>query len=409
MGSMSRATPDPDRAFRALSRRLFARRARELGLRLWFVLAVLALSIAAFTYWQVRVPLDGTLRHGGVPAAVSRLALVLGAFTLAGATIAVARQVSLLADPPGPEWLSLPVSPAAVERHLANEASAPARAVAVPAAAAWLAGWGLLPVSWLVLLAAGFVLVLESALQLSCAMALRASAGAVGPASRLPAAWRALVSARRPPSAARIATARFRSESRARALARLDRAVSFRAGPPRARLGFAAAFLVLSVSAWFLGSDLSQARAQAFAAFAIACAELGAWAAWRAAGDPASALRPLPLSLAHAWSARAWPLLAVVGVVLLLHALLPPGVAAAARVGLASSWALPALLLVLLGLHVGLSLPGRPGTAESLYYGWLGAGLVGSLAIPLFGWAVVISGLAQATRRLSRWRTPELA
>src|SRR6185503_18681748 len=54
MSSMSRATPDPDRAFRALARRLTARRAHELGARLWFVLGVLALSVAAFTYWQVR-------------------------------------------------------------------------------------------------------------------------------------------------------------------------------------------------------------------------------------------------------------------------------------------------------------------------------------------------------------------
>jgi hypothetical protein len=205
-----------------------------------------------------------------------------------------------------------------------------------------------------------------------------------------------------------MAAARFRAESRWRALARLDRAVSARAGSPRARLTLAAAFLALSVAAWFLSPDLVLARAQAFAAFTLACAELGAWAAWRAAGDPASALRPLPLSLGDAWRARAFPLAAAIAVVLLIHALAPQGVAASARVGLALSWLLPAALLVLLGLHVGLSLAGRPGTAENLYYGWLGAGLVGSLAIPLFGWAVVISGLVQSTRRLTRWRTPEV-
>jgi hypothetical protein len=72
MSSMSRATPDPDRAFRALARRLTARRAHELGARLWFVLGVLALSVAAFTYWQVRVPLDGTLRQAGESAAALR-------------------------------------------------------------------------------------------------------------------------------------------------------------------------------------------------------------------------------------------------------------------------------------------------------------------------------------------------
>jgi hypothetical protein len=171
---------------------------------------------------------------------------------------------------------------------------------------------------------------------------------------------------------------------------------------------FAGAFLLLSVAAWSLTHDLSQARAQAFAALMVSCAELGAWAAWRAAGDPATALRPLPLSLSDAWRARAWPLLAVIAAVLVLHALLPQGVPAPARFGLALSWALPALLLVLLGLHVGLSLGGRPGAAEGLYYGWLGAGIVGSLAVPLLGWAVVIAALVQATRRLGRWRMPEV-
>jgi hypothetical protein len=405
---MTRATPDPDRAFRALARRLAAARARELGVRLWVVLGVLALAIAAFTYWQVRVPLDGTLRSGGSPAAIARLAVILVAFAAAGAVIAWVRQTAIVAAPPGPEWLSLPLSPASVERHLSREASAPARVVAVPAAAAWLTGWGLLPAGWLALLALGFALLLELLLRAACAAALRTAAGATSPARALPAAWRALVTARRPAPPARMAAARFRAESRWRALARLDRAVSARAGSPRARLTLAAAFLALSVAAWFLSPDLVLARAQAFAAFTLACAELGAWAAWRAAGDPASALRPLPLSLGDAWRARAFPLAAAIAVVLLIHALAPQGVAASARVGLALSWLLPAALLVLLGLHVGLSLAGRPGTAENLYYGWLGAGLVGSLAIPLFGWAVVISGLVQSTRRLTRWRTPEV-
>ena len=408
MSSMSRATPDPDRAFRALARRLTARRAHELGARLWFVLGVLALAVAAFTYWQVRVPLDGTLRQAGESAAALRLALTLGAFAVAGAAIAWVRRAAIADDPPGPEWLALPLPPPVIARHLAREAMAPARAVVVPAAAAWLAGWGLLPPLALVALAFGFVLALELLLRLACVIALHASARASGAASALPAARRALVSARRPVPATRLAPALFRTESRWRALARLDRAVSSRAGSPRGRLLFAGAFLLLSVAAWSLTHDLSQARAQAFAALMVSCAELGAWAAWRAAGDPATALRPLPLSLSDAWRARAWPLLAVIAAVLVLHALLPQGVPAPARLGLALSWALPALLLVLLGLHVGLSLGGRPGAAEGLYYGWLGAGIVGSLAVPLLGWAVVIAALVQATRRLGRWRTPEV-
>jgi len=406
---MNRVPPDPARAFRALSRRLTARRAGEMGVRLWFVLAVLALSLAAFTYWQVRVPLDGTLRHAGVAAAVTRLAIVLGGFVLAGAALAATRRAALLADPPGPEWLALPLAPEVVERHLAREAAAPGRVVLVPALAAWWAGAGLLPVPAMALLALATWLALEAALRLACATVLVSASGASGPASRLSPPWRALVSARRPVRARRHAPARFRREPRWRALARLDRLVSRRTGPSRVRLVVAGAFLVLSVGAWGAREQPLEARALAFGAFALVCAELGAWAAWRAAGDPAPAVRPLPLSLADAWRARAWPLALVLGGALLLHAGLAPGLAPVARVGLVLSWTLPAILLTLLGLHVGLSLPGRPGPAEGFYYGWLGVGLIGSLAIPLFGWVLLVAGLVQATRRLPHWRTPEVA
>jgi hypothetical protein len=164
----------------------------------------------------------------------------------------------------------------------------------------------------------------------------------------------------------------------------------------------------LSVAAWFVGGDPREARAQAFAGFSIACATLGAWAAWRAAGDPPSAVRPLPLSLADSWRARAIPMALLLGATLTLHATVP-AVPWFARLGLALSWTLPALLVPLFGLHLGLSLPGRPLAAENLYYGWLGAGLIASLAIPLVGWVLLAAGFVQATRRVQRWNTPEVA
>jgi hypothetical protein len=219
-----------------------------------------------------------------------------------------------------------------------------------------------------------------------------------------------LVSARRPLPFTRIPPPPWRSVARWRALARLDRGVSLRAGSPRARLLFAIAFLGASVAAWFAGRELLERRAIAFAAFTVACTGLGAWAAWRAAGDPPSTLRALPLSLADAWRARAIPLGVVLGVALLLHALLPPAaVPVFARVGLSLTWALPALLVTLLGLHLGLSLAGSPAVAENLYFGWLVAAVIASLAIPLLGWAVLLAAFVQATRRVSRWNTPETA
>src|SRR5439155_2289493 len=131
----------------ALSSRLAARRAAGMGLRLWLVCAALALCASAFTYWQVRVPLDGIARHAGGAVAAGRLGLVLAAFVLAAGAIAASRQVTLASAPPGPEWLALPVEPALVERHLAREARLPALPLVAPATAAWLAGRGPLPLA----------------------------------------------------------------------------------------------------------------------------------------------------------------------------------------------------------------------------------------------------------------------
>ncbi len=406
--AMPPPVPDPTHAFRALSTRLTARRAASFGVRLWLVMLVLVLCVGAFTYWQVRVPLDGVVRHGGPGAGTRRLSLVLAACVLAGGALAASRQVALAAAPPGPEWLALPLAPAHVERHLAREARLPALAVLVPAAAAWLAGCGLLHVTTLVLLAVAFLPAWALVTRAACWLALRAASPATGPARRLPAAWRALVSARRAPRVRGVPPARFRGERPWRALARLDGAVSLRAGSPRARLGFALLFLGLSVVAWWLGSrDPLETRAQAFAAFVLACTGLGAWSAWRAAGDPPAAVRPLPLTLADAWRARAVPMLLAIGVVLVLQVVVSVSLPPAARLGLVIAWLLPALLITLIGLHLGLSLPGAPVAAENLYYGWLGVGVVSSLAIPLFGWGVLLGAFVHATRRIGRWYRPE--
>ncbi|MCE9626792.1 MAG: hypothetical protein K8R56_02615, partial [Candidatus Eisenbacteria bacterium] len=197
--------------------------------------------------------------------------------------------------------------------------------------------------------------------------------------------------------------------SRWRALATRDALVSLRAGSPRARLVAAALALALSVLIWFvLHREPLETRALSFAAFTLACTGLGAWAAWRGAGDPASAVRPLPITLGDAWRARAIPLLLVLASVLVLQMLAAQPLPPLLRVGTALTWAIPAVLVVFIGLHLGLSMPGRPAAAENLYYGWLGVGLVSSLAIPLFGWGMLIGALIFATRRLSRWHTPEV-
>src|SRR5262249_52001232 len=154
----------------------------------------------------------------------------------------------------------------------------------------WIAGFGLLPPLTMMALAAGSALAFALVTRAACALALRSPAVTHEASQQLPAAWRVLVSARRPARTARIRTPKFRAESRWRALARLDRAVSLRAGPPRARLVFIVLALVASIVAWFVGVDPREQRAQAFAGFSIACAMLGVWATWRAAADPPSAV-----------------------------------------------------------------------------------------------------------------------
>ncbi|HEY6195396.1 MAG TPA: hypothetical protein VI504_10165, partial [Candidatus Eisenbacteria bacterium] len=117
---------------------------------------------------------------------------------------------------------------------------------------------------------------------------------------------------------------------------------------------------------------------------------------------------PLPLGLADAWRARAIPLFGVIGIALVLQTVVSAPLPAAMRLGLVVTWLLPALLIVLIGLHLGLSLPGAPVAAENLYYGWLGVGVVASLAIPLFGWGILIAALVFTTRRTARWYRPEV-
>jgi len=191
-------------AFRALRARLLARRAEAMGTRLWLVVLVLAACVAAFTYWQVRVPLDGALRHGGASAATLRLGISLALGVLGAAVIAGARLVTLAAVPPGPEWLALPIEPERVERYMASEARLPALTVVVPMVAAWIAGIGLLSPFTLVVLAAATALGFVLATRLACTRALRAPVVTHAPSRHLPAAWRALVSARRPARTVRV-------------------------------------------------------------------------------------------------------------------------------------------------------------------------------------------------------------
>jgi hypothetical protein len=398
----------PSAAFRDLRRALARRRLRRADARLRFVVLALVLVLSAFTYWRVRVPLDGVHRFHGASGAALMLGAVLGAFVLAGGVLAASRQGSMRRGTPGPEWLALPAPPGLVSRHMAEEAALPSLAVLPPAAAALLAGAGLVPPLALALLGLAFALAWRLAARAACAL-VRSAAIPSRPAERaLPRETRWLVAEPRRLEARRGPAPAWRRASPAAALARLDALATRRASPSRAR--FAAALLagLAGVLVWFDGAEPMLRRAQAFVFLMPAAASLGAWALHRACAEPANLHRPLPLSLRDAWLARAVP------VALVLLALTAAGTAAsaglpvAARLAIVPAWWPTAFAVAILGLHYGLTLVPHADAAEMVYACWLGAAITASLMVPLLGWFVLVAGLVHSGLRLRRWWTPEV-
>ena len=404
-------SPGPDHAFafRTLERRLASRRLAAFDLRARVTASLLIALVSGFAYWQMRIPLDGVHRAHGVPATAELLAAVLGAFALAAAAIAAARQAAIAARVPGPEWLALPVPPARVARHLLTESRLPAYGAFPPALAVIVAGAGLVPWWWLLLLAVAFAVTWLEATRVATALARRMAAPAGGAARGLPVAVRLLAAGPSRPRGRSFAAPRWRQERAWRALVRLDALVSRRPSAARTRLGFAAALFALGALAWFSEAPAVLRRAQSFACFLPAAAALGAWSIARACGDPAPAMRPLPLSLSDVWRARFTPVAAVLLAAAVLDSALAHGLPPGARLALVPAWWLPGAAVAALGLHYALTLAPRANAAENLYFGWLGVALSASVMIPFLGWGVLIAGVVHSARRLPRWWRPEPA
>jgi len=398
---------DPAAAFRDLRRALARRRLQGAGARVRAVVLAIAAIVGAFTYWQVRVPLDGLRRGRGEAFAALALAGVLAALALAASVLAAERFAALRRRRPGPEWLALPVAPALAAGHLGADSRLPALAVLPPAAAALLAGVGLMPLAWLAGLAVAFALAWTLATRGAAALLVRTSRHA-RPAERAlsPAAAWLCSEPRRSPDA-RVAPPAWRTGSPARALRRLDALASVRATPARSRLAVAGLFALAGLLVWFDGAEPLLRRAQAFACFLPAAASLGAWALRRACAEPADLHRPLPLSLRDAWRARALPLLLALLALGAANALAAAGLPAAARAALVPAWGLVGFAVAALGLHHGLTLVPRADAAENVYVAWLGTALTASVMLPLSGWVVLLGGLVHSALRLRRWWTPE--
>lgn len=405
---MPPAYPDQSAAFAALERHLAARRWSALDARSRVVFAALAALLSGFFYWQARVPLDGWVRAHGAVGGAKWLAVAMTAWALAAGAIAAWRQDALAARVPGSEWLSLPVDPARVMRHLLGESRWPALAVIPLALATLAAGAGLVPAWWLGLFAAGFALAWIECTRLAAAAA-RALAVRRSRHASLPPAVRLLASARRTTAERRRPSPRWLAEGGWRALQRLDLRLTRTSGPARARMGTALALLGVSLAAWFANAEPLQRRAIAFAAFLPSATALGAWAITRACGDPSAAMRPLPLTLQDTYRARFATIAIVLAFAIVANVALASGLSPALRTGTALTWAACGLAVAALGLQYGLTLHPRALAAENLYFGWLGVTIMASWMIPLLGWAVLAAGLVHSGVRLRRWWTSEAA
>lgn len=405
---MTTSLPDSEAAFRALEARLRARRLQALDVRARLVILAFALLVSAFAFWRVRVPLDGLCRAHGALTGAGMLAAVLAGIAVLGASLAASRQGVMAARPPGPEWLTLPLAPARVARHMLSESRLPAFAVLPPALAAIVAGIGLLPLPWLALLAAAFLVAWFEGTRLAAALARHAAAARIRTPQPLPAATRLLLAVRAETREASRRPPRWRREAAWRAIARLDVRATFQRAGTRARALAVAAFLALGALMWFTATVPLQQQALAFAGLLPACAALGAWAIARTCGDPASAFRSLPLGVSDFWRARFTIMATVLLVAIAVNAALAVSLPMGARLALFVTWWLPGMGIATLGLHYALTLHPRANAAEYLYFGWLGVGLGASIMIPFLGWGVLLGGLLHSAARLHRWQTPEV-
>ncbi len=406
---MTPTRPDPAGAFRLLRQRLRARRFAALDGRMRAVLLALAALLGAFTFWQVRIPFDAAQRTGGALATLRMEAFALAGCAVVAGALAHWRQAVLAARLPGPEWLALPIPPMLVARHLLAEARLPAMALAPFALSIWCAGLDLLPWVWSALLLVGCLVAWLECTRVGAALARRSAGRGDAALRSLSPILRLLASGPRHGRTSAVPAPRWYHGTPAGALQRLDRTLSWRSAPPRARLAGALVASALASLAWWSGAEPLQARAQSFVGFAIASALLGGWAVVRVCGDPADLIRPLPLSLRALWQARFGQLALTLFVLAALQAALANGFPIAARIGQFVTWFLPGLALATLGLHYGITLHPRSDVAENLYYGWLGVAVCASLMIPFMGWAVVLAGLIHSSLRLSRWRSPEVS
>jgi hypothetical protein len=399
------------RAVRVLQRQLVRRRLQWLGSRLRLELALLALLLGGFLFWQVRAPFDGLRRAHGPLAVVLVIAIAWLILAVLGASLTAARHVkSLRSGPAGPAWLALPLEPGVLARHLEWESRTHALVMVVPACAVLVAGFGLVPVYWLLLLAAGFAWLLVEAARLGCLVGLWVATRGLEPRPGLPTIHRVLARAAGIARARRLPAARWRRMRGWRALLDKDMHVTWRAARLRATALVPAFLGAVSLLVWVVplgsGAGAPPPELRPVAAFFLAmgcAATLAEWLAELAGSDPFGALRPLPVGLGVVWWSRAaWAVAATV-VLVVGHQLLAFGLAPGPR-HLFLLWIGGATLAIAaLGINYGVTLFPRADTAKRMLGLSLGLAVVASLMFPLAGWIVLLTAILHSSRRLSHW------
>ena len=408
---MGGAPSSPGAAFGWLEQRLAWRRLRQLDLKLRIELALLALLIGGFLFWQVRIPLVGVAqRHGPVLAAGWVFAALL---VLAGLGVALVAQQTARAmrrGPDGPEWLALPVSGRELEGHLRRESGRRAGWILVPAAGLLAASVGLLPGVWIVLEGVWFGLLFVLATRLGGLIGSRHATRSISTGPSVDPLLVLLSRPRTSGSGARWRPARWARSPVWGVLAAKDLLLTSRNPALLRRAAMAAVLGLLSLAAWRLPWALPVRHALGFALLLLSATSLAEWLIALSGRDPFSLLRSLPAAPSTIWGSRMlWAWVALVFLSLGMW-LVDPGIAPEAE-RLYLAWSGAAIVgIVMLGVNYGLTLFPRADLAQRMLMLSLSLAMAASLILPLSGWVVLASGVFHSARRLHRWhRLEELA
>ncbi len=404
---MPRASSSPA-AFRRLERRLAQRRLQQLDLKLRVELALLALLIGAFLFWQVRVPLAGVVQRSGPAPAAGWLLVALLVLVAFGALL-VARHLAgvLRRGPDGPEWLAFPILPRDLRAHLDREAGRRVHWVSVPGAGVLAAGIGVLPGTWIGLGTAWFLLLLAVAPKIGAAVGRRLATWGIAANPRTDRVTALLARPRTRETGSRRRAANWMRSPGWWALAAKDVRLTFRNSPLSRRAGIAVVLGLLSLAAWRLPWSLPLRHAVGFALLLLSATSIAEWLVALSGRDPFSLLRSLPVAPWTIWVSRMlWAATAAV-VFGIGFVFLGPTIAPEAQ-RLYLAWSSGAIAgIAMLGVHYGLTLFPRADIAQRLLMLSLSLAMASSLILPLSGWIVLASGVIHSARRLKVWHRLE--